>query len=528
MTLDEFQEKLDLNKENSSIHNQIEEMLELFTDLANLKYISFYRYNYEYNEFFHKFSIDCDGEKVELPKESGGYKIHLEKDGIVYGYIQIYERLKSSSILKKLIKKIIKYLEHQRELEKKLLGSDVSFNIYLIHDETLDMFASNLKNGLEGLFNVDVILDNSIDPHSKDIRSKESKHIIIYLIEGKSAIEQSEDIVRSLNELIIVIGPNDHYLSMYCGKLGIQNYIPITEFKAEEIKNIIVNTRNNLINKNREGNKIIAMSGISGGIGTTSIAMNSSSLLASKMPEKNILYIDLSTTKAISNLFLGENPLPDKTIIDLINSSEFHLENNMQNGLVKVSENFYSVTGIQKHIDKEYLEQGVFIEKLLEYIYAASDYFNFIILDIGIADASNLKTTIYDVVNEIWLVTEMNLPHISKVKTFYSLMKRAGLKEKISFIVNRYDSQNSISVSDVTSILNMTSGEKIHFDDYKIPNDYKTLGKCWNYCDLATEVDSDSPFIKRLEKILQIKGFYQKNGKEKKSIFSSLFGKSKK
>lgn len=532
MTLDDFEKKLELNKENSHIHEQIFEMLELFTDLANLEKISYYKYNYEYNDFFYKFTIDKDGEKIEEPSsKSKTYKIILRKNKIVYGYIVLYEKLESTPILRKLLKKIRKYLEFQRELEKKLLGSDISFNIYLFHDEQLDVFAKNLKAGLEGLFNVDVFMDTSIDKHLSEIKSKDTKHIIIYLVDDEKSIKEYEDSIKYLNELIIVIGPNDHYLSMYCGKLGIQNYIPINEFKAENIKSIIVNTRNNLINKNKYGNKILALSGISGGIGTTTLAMNMSDLLANKLPDKNVLYIDLSTTKAISNLFLENNPLPEKTIIDLINTSEFHLENNLENGLHKIRENFYCITGIQKHIDKEYIEKDIFIEKLLEYISSASDYFNFIIIDMGIADASNLKSTIYDIVNELWLVTEMNLPHITKVKTFYSLMKRAGLKEKISFIVNRYDSQNAISVSDVTSILNMSSDDKIQFDDFKIPNDYQSLGKCWNYCELASQKAKESLFIKKLDSILESKNFYNKGSKNtitKKSWLSTIFKKSKK
>lgn len=529
MTLDDFKDKLDSNKENSILNTQIQEALELFADLTNLDDISYYKYEYEYNNFFHNLTIDKDGNVLdEKSHEDQKYKITLRKDKLVYGYISINKRIKSSSIIKKLLNKLIKYLDKQKELEKKLLGSDVSFNIFLFHDDTLDMFAQNLKGGLEGLFNVDVIVDNSIEKHISTIKNKETKHIIVYLIDDERNIKKYESVIKSLNELIIVIGPNDHKLSMYCGKLGIQNYISINEFKAEAIKEIILNTRNELLNKNKYGNKIIALSGISGGIGTTTIGMNMSDLLSQNLPDKNILYIDLSTTKAVSNLFLQKNPLPNKTIVDLINTSEFHLENNLQNGLSKIRENFYCVTGIQKHIDKEYIEKDVFISKLLEYVSNSSDYFNFIIIDLGLADASNLKTTIYDIVNEIWLLTEMNLPHISKVKTFYSLMKRAGLKEKISFIVNRYDSQNAISVNDVTSILNMTSGDKIQFDDYKIPNDYKTLGKCWNYCELASQSAKESLFIEKLEDILKKKEFYySEDKKSKEGFFSSLFKKSK-
>mgnify|MGYP000393817035 CR=1 FL=1 len=93
-------------------------------------------------------------------------------------------------------------------------------------------------------------------------------------------------------------------------------------------------------------------------------------------------------------------------------------------------------------------------------------------------------------------------------------MKRAGLKDKISFIVNRYDSKNAISVTDVTSILNMTSEDKMQFESFKIPNDYNVLGKCWNYCELASKNYPDSLFIKKLDSILQEKNFYKKEQKK--------------
>jgi Flp pilus assembly CpaE family ATPase len=128
-----------------------------------------------------------------------------------------------------------------------------------------------------------------------------------------------------------------------------------------------------------------------------------------------------------------------------------------------------------------------------------------------------------------WLITEMTLPHISKLKTFYSLMKRAGLKDKISFIVNRYDSKNAISVTDVTSILNMNNEDKMQFESFKIPNDYNVLGKCWNYCELASKNYPDSLFIKKLDSILQEKNFYtlEKKKEKEKSFFSIFVGKDK-
>uniref|UniRef100_UPI0040475956 AAA family ATPase n=1 Tax=Aliarcobacter sp. TaxID=2321116 RepID=UPI0040475956 len=530
MNLEEYQEKLKLSTQNNSISEHIYEMMELFNDLANTKILSYYKYEYEYNDFFHQFTIEEKNSQNNISNNySKKFKIYLKEKKTVYGYLLLSHKIKPSPILNKLLKKIIKYLVKEKELQKKLFETNIPFNIYLIHDNDLELLAQNLKGGLEEIFNTDVTCDKSIEKYLELFKIKETKHIIIFLINNNKIIEDFEDKIKVLNELIIVIGPNDHHLSMYCGKLGIDNYIPINEFKAENIKTIILNKRKNLLNKNRFGNKIIALSGISGGIGTTTIAMNMSDMIASNLPNKNLLYIDLSTTKAISNLFLEKNPLPEKNIVDLINSNEFNIENNLENGLIKVRENFYCISGIQKHIDKEFIEKDAFIEKLLEYISSSSDYFNFIIIDVGVADASNLKSTIYDIVNELWLVTEMTLPHISKLKTFYSLMKRAGLKDKISFLVNRYDSQNAISVNDVTSILNMNSEDKIQFDSFKIPNDYSVLGKCWNYCELASAKYPESLFIKKLNSILEEKDFYKfENQKVKsKSFFSFLFKEDK-
>lgn len=54
--------------------------------------------------------------------------------------------------------------------------------------------------------------------------------------------------------------------------------------------------------------------------------MNTADIIARHNPNKNILYVDLSTTKAISNLFLTQNPIPSHTIIDIVNMSDFNIQ----------------------------------------------------------------------------------------------------------------------------------------------------------------------------------------------------------
>lgn len=528
MNIENYQQSISSHTMHSQLKDTLIEQLELFCTLSEIHELSFYKYNYEYNDFIFDFGVDDTGHLLEESDQfNQPFSILLQYKEIILGKIYVPKRLKGSYSLIKLLKKVRKNLLKQYEFEKEFYGAQSLFNIYVIHDEALAEFSKSLSSGLKGMFNVDVYIDTQINQRITEIQSKDMKHILIYVVNDQKTLEKDRQVIEKLNDLVIVVGPNDHDLSIYSGKLGIEHYIPIHMFKPEEIKKIILEKRHTIMNKNKFDNKIIAFAGIAGGIGTTTLAMNTANELAKSLTDKNILFIDLASSKAVSNLFLEQNPLPDKSILDLINSAEFNIEKNLENGLVKITENFYSINGIQRHIDKELLEQNIFIEKLLDYIVQASEYFNFIIIDTGSADAANLKTTVYDLVNEIWLISEMNLPHISKLKTFYNLMKRAGLREKISFLFNRYDSENAMSASDVTSILNMSKEDQFYFD-YRIPNDYKTLGKAWNYCELVTNTDRESLFVRSLEDILSQKGFYTKKVAEQKplsGIFSLFKGK---
>ncbi len=514
-----IQGALEIRREN------VIEILQLFVLISNIQKLTFMKYDFKYNNFVYGFTIDgYDIIDDDINFINNKYSIILKDGDVIFGKITFNKRIWYRSVLRELLKKSKIALRKIFEIEKDLLSQNTPLNIFIVTDKNTVKFANKLETNLDILLNADISVIHDIAKVSDKLNLKNSKNIIIYTVQNNELINDDEHILRTFNEFVIVVGPNDHHLSLTCGKLNIENYISIDEFSPEKIKNIILDTKYKLINKNKNDNKIIAISGVSGGIGSTTVSMNAADLIAKNNPNKNVLYVDLSTTKAISNLFLSQNPIPSETIIDLVNFGDFNLKKNLELGLVKVRENFYSINGIQKHIDKDLIEKDNFIEKMLDYLLKASEKFNYIIIDTGEADASSLKSTVYDLVNEIWVLTEMTLPHVSKLKTFYSLMKRAGLKEKVTFIVNRVNSLNEISSSDFDSIMNTSSKEdKINY--LKIPNDYQTLGKCWNYCELASSISSDSIFVTNLESILRDKeyiGDTVQKIKKQKSLFGFL------
>lgn len=524
MKLDDYKQISDVKKELICQNRHIIEIFKLFILVSNLSKISFLKYDAKYKCFNYKYTLDNENileNDISLIKAKNS-KI-LQIGDIIYGKIAFDEDLEENDITNEFLERITLALKKSSDIENRMLSEDMPINIFIISDEKTKDFSLKFKENLNLILNAEIKIVSSINDIKENLQINSTKSHIIYCVKNDELIKSDEEYLNYFNEFTMVIGPNNHSISLICGKLNIQKYLSIDEYSPQKVKDILIENKNVILNKDKQHHKIISISGISGGVGTTTVAMNISDMIASNNIQSNVLFIDLSTTKAVSNIFLAKNPLPEKTIIDLVNIDEFSINKYLDNGLVKISENFYSVNGIQKHIDKDLIEQEIFIEKLLNFLLKATEFFNYIIIDTGEADASTLKSTIYDVVDDIWVITQMNLPHISKLKTFYSLIKRAGLKEKLLFMVNRFDSQNALSVSDVESILNTSKDDDLNFE-LKIPNDYENLGKCWNYCELATKTAKDSIFVEKIEEILIKQNLISEKKiiPKPKSIFSFL------
>jgi cellulose biosynthesis protein BcsQ len=524
MNLEDIKNRSIKQQEIDFLTNNIKELMKLFQISTELTLSHLYTFDPAYNTFDYAFSVNEELEIIDDPKE-GMYEIFLKVGDQLFGRIEYDDESKPTKITQTIIHDLERKLAQRATLEKEIHVNSTTFQIYIVHDNRHMGKLEQLTNDLNAVFNVEIFITNDIHTYIDEIHAKSIKNIVIYLVSDTSLLTKDAPLLRRLNEFVIVIGPDSHSISLLCGSLNINHYLTIESYGLEELKSIIIGTKNTLPSKSSIENKIISFTGISGGMGVTTFAMNFANVLARQEPNANVLFFDLSTTKAISNLFLEQNALPHTTVIDLVNSNKFNIEKNLQNGLVKVTENFYAVTGIQKHIDKEYMEKELFIEKLLDYILKASDHFNYIIIDAGIADASNLKSTIYDISHDVWISTEMTLPYISKLKTFFFLMKRAGLQDKISILVNRFDSQNALSISDVSSILNIAKEDEALFD-YKLPNDYHLLGKCWNHCELASNIDMQSKYMETMLTIMEDKGYIHRQSKQLNETkgLKNLFG----
>jgi Flp pilus assembly CpaE family ATPase len=525
MNLDDIRTRYTKQQRIDSLNEIIDELLYFFKIATNVSQINLYIYNYEYDIFVYESSFD-DGVKSlkEIDIDVDNRKqTFLTKDEAIYGRLDYDLGFETTIIVENIFSSLTNKIIEKLELEKSIDGDLNRFVIYIIYDDGSALFLEQVKNDLKAVFHIDIVILKSLEEYMGVASSKRSRDILLYLISSQDALIKDDNYLKDLNDFIIVIGPDDYQTALLCGSSKIDYYFDRSGYSIDIIKELIINTRNILLNKVTQENKIVSFSGISGGMGTTTFAMNFANILSKELLSSNILFIDLSTTKGITNLFLDQNPLPKYSIIDLIKSGKFNIEKNLSNGLVKVSKNFYAINGIQKHIDQEYFDNDSFIGDFLDYISKASEFFNYIVIDAGVADASILKSTVYDISNDIWILTEMTLPHISKLQTFFYLVKRAGLQDKVSILVNRFDSHNALSIDDVSSILNISKDNQELFD-YKIPNDYMLLGECWNQCELASNIAKDSTYIKSVKNIMSRKGYIDiVDSKSSSSFLSTIF-----
>ena len=326
-------------------------------------------------------------------------------------------------------------------------------------------------------------------------KSKSRDIVLIYRVESKEDIKSLSNIRFGNNVYMIVIGKNSIEYSLLAGRVGVDSYINESDVNTEMVRDLIINSQT-VIKKRRGKSNISIFSGISGGVGTTSIVMNLAKNLAQNNLEKNILFLDFSHTKSISNLFFNCIQ-PKKNIIDIATVQNLSVEELLQNGLHKLSNNLYFVPGIQKHTEREELERQENIQKLLSFINFTKEYFDIVLIDVGVFEDVELEIDIQEIADNLFIITELSIPSMSILKTYIDIVDKSGWYNKTKIIVNRSNSFGCVNEKEAQEIL--AKGLKHNFKiDYSLPNDAVHLRECWNEAKLVHDIYPDSPFIKSL------------------------------
>jgi pilus assembly protein CpaE len=356
---------------------------------------------------------------------------------------------------------------------------------------------TQLRDEFEDVKNLD-----SIDEFINFYASGKSRDIVlIYRVNSEADLNKLTEIHFGNNIYIIVIGQRNIEMSLRAGKIGVDSYVSEDEVNPDVIRTIVVKSQN-VIKKRRGQSNISVLAGISGGVGTTTISLNLANMIAKKHLDKNVLYLDFADTKSIVNIFFDRYNKPEKTIIDIATVNNLEMDELFGNGLLKYTDNFYYIPGIQKHTEREALEKPENIQRFLNFINYIKGYFDIILIDVGVFKDSELEIDIQEIADHIYMITELSVPSLSILKTYIDIIDKSGWYSKTEIFVNRSDSFGTVTEEEARMIL--SKGMKHTFDiGFSIPNDARPLRECWNDALLVSDTYPKTKFVQSLEEVIE-------------------------
>ena len=212
---------------------------------------------------------------------------------------------------------------------------------------------------------------------------------------------------------------------------------------------------------------IIAVAGASGGVGTTSIAINLAVSLAQN-PERSVALLDMDLALGDADVFL--DMIPDYTLLDVAqNISRLDLAL-LRKSLTKHDSGVYLLPRPVQIEDTAAISTEDFT-RVLGLLKAS---FTHLVIDLS-KSYSRLDIAALEASKHILLLTQLDLPCLRNVvRLLTSLETYEGVNEKVKVIVNR-------SGLDKSQISSAKAEETIDREIFwRIPNNYGVISECRN------------------------------------------------
>ncbi len=210
------------------------------------------------------------------------------------------------------------------------------------------------------------------------------------------------------------------------------------------------------------GCTVIALAGATGGVGTTSVAVNLGCALAAN--ERNsVVLVDLDLSLGDADVFL--DTIPDYSLVDVaqnVSRLDFNL---LKRSLTKHASGLYLLPRPVQLEDVQLITPDD-LQRVMGLLKAT---FTHLIIDTSKA-YSPTDMTALQMANHVLLVTQLDLPCLRNVvRLMMSFNQMDGMKEKIKVVVNRVGLDNGqISLKKAQE----TIGSEIY---WQLPNDYRVM-----------------------------------------------------
>lgn len=208
--------------------------------------------------------------------------------------------------------------------------------------------------------------------------------------------------------------------------------------------------------------KVIAVAGATGGVGSTSTAVNLGCVLASE-PQNSVALIDLDLALGDADVFLDS--IPDYTLADVVqNASRLDIQL-LKRSLTKHTSGLYLLPRPVELQDALTINDDS-IRKVIQLMKAS---FSHLVIDLSKTYSESDMAAI-SAADRVLLVTQLDLPCLRNVvRLLMSFEEVEGLQDKIEIIVNR-------AGLDSGQISLKKAKETLGRDLFALlPNDYRTM-----------------------------------------------------
>lgn len=210
------------------------------------------------------------------------------------------------------------------------------------------------------------------------------------------------------------------------------------------------------------GCQVLAVAGATGGVGTTSVAVNLGCALARN--EKNsVVLVDLDMCLGDADVFL--DTIPDYTLIDVaqnVTRLDFSL---LRRSLTKHASGLFLLPR-PVHLEDVSAVSPDDLQRVIGLLKAT---FTHLVFDLS-KSYSRMDMVALEMANEVLLVTQLDLPCLRNVvRLVTSLSEIEGMADKIKIVVNR----TGLDGGQITlKKAQETFGREIY---WQLPNDYRTM-----------------------------------------------------
>jgi pilus assembly protein CpaE len=213
--------------------------------------------------------------------------------------------------------------------------------------------------------------------------------------------------------------------------------------------------------------RLVAVTGLKGGMGATAVAVNLAVALAETHSDK-VALVDLGRPFSDVSKFLDQEK--GHSLLDLAQHKD-----QLDPAFVLKTLQYHEAKVAVLHGCPELQEMRYIDAKLMQKVWGIlRTSFDWIVVDLGHWLDDLYLNTVMEA-DQVLLLTELTIPELANFKKLWSLLEHQGLKtDKVKVVVNRFHKSNGLGLADLEAIQH----QPVFFT---LPSDYPSLSDSINY-----------------------------------------------